>query len=228
MKFRDAPAASEHKAISGRKEIIMLLKKMQVGILGVNCYIIGDPEETFIIDPGGDADQICDYVDKQGYKVKYIILTHCHFDHVLGAKDVQTKTGAEIVACASEAENLANCAINMSSRFTRTPITLAADRLVSEGEKLTSGSDTFEVIETPGHTSGGMCLYCQNEKMLISGDTLFCESVGRSDFPTGDQNTLLSSINEKLFVLPDETRVYPGHEQETTIGHEKQFNPFIL
>ena len=99
--------------------------------------------------------------------------------------------------------------------------------MVSENDTLISGTFVYRVIETPGHTSGGMCLYCENERLLFSGDTLFCGSVGRSDFPTGDQNTLLHSIQTKLLTLPDNVRVYPGHEDDTTIGFEKANNPYL-
>lgn len=205
----------------------MILKKINVGVMGVNCYITGDKDEVFVIDPGGSADEICVVLKKHGLKAKYIILTHCHFDHILAANEVKKQTGAQIVVCSKEAENLADSNVNMTSRFTRTPISLSADRLVSENDTLISGTFVYRVIETPGHTSGGMCLYCENEKLLFSGDTLFCGSVGRSDFPTGDQNTLLHSIQTKLLTLPDDVRVYPGHEDDTTIGFEKANNPYL-
>lgn len=205
----------------------MILKKINVGVMGVNCYITGDKDEVFAIDPGGSADEICVVLKKHGLKAKYIILTHCHFDHILAANEVKKQTGAQIVVCSKEAENLADSNVNMTSRFTRTPISLSADRLVSENDTLISGTFVYRVIETPGHTSGGMCLYCENEKLLFSGDTLFCGSVGRSDFPTGDQNTLLHSIQTKLLTLPDDVRVYPGHEDDTTIGFEKANNPYL-
>lgn len=205
----------------------MIFEKIHAGIMGVNCYITGDKDEVFVIDPGGSADEICSDLKKHGLKAKYIILTHCHFDHILAANEVKKQTGAQIVVCSKEAENLADSSVNMTNRFTRTPISLSADRLVSENDTLISGAFVFRVIETPGHTSGGMCLYCENERLLFSGDTLFCGSVGRSDFPTGDQNTLLHSIQTKLLTLPDNVRVYPGHEDDTTIGFEKANNPYL-
>lgn len=205
----------------------MIFKKINVGVMGVNCYITGDKDEVFVIDPGGSADEICAVLKKHGLKAKYIILTHCHFDHILAANEVKKQTGAQIVVCSKEAENLADSNVNMTSRFTRSPTSLSADRLVSENDTLISGTFVYRVIETPGHTSGGMCLYCENEKLLFSGDTLFCGSVGRSDFPTGDQNTLLHSIQTKLLTLPDDVRVYPGHEDDTTIGFEKANNPYL-
>lgn len=205
----------------------MIFEKIHVGIMGVNCYITGDKDEVFVIDPGGSADEICAVLKKHGLNAKYIILTHCHFDHILAANEVKKQTGAQIVVCSKEAENLADSNVNMTSRFTRSPTSLSADRLVSENDTLISGAFVFRVIETPGHTSGGMCLYCENEKLLFSGDTLFRGSVGRSDFPTGDQNTLLHSIQTKLLTLPDNVRVYPGHEDDTTIGFEKANNPYL-
>ena len=205
----------------------MLFQKLTVGVMGVNCYILGEPTECMVVDPGGNAEKICAYVEKQGLTVKYIVLTHCHFDHILAVYEVQAKTGATLVACSKERDNLADSSINMTGRFSREPINLQPDLFVSEGDTLTSGEYTFRVIETPGHTSGSMCLYCEQEKLLLSGDTLFAESVGRADLPTGDGKTLIASIETKLFTLPDDTQVFPGHESETTIGHEKKYNPFL-
>lgn len=205
----------------------MLFQKLTVGVMRVNCYILGEPTECMIVDPGGNAEKICAYLTEQGLTVKYIILTHCHFDHILATEAVIAKTGAKLVACSKERENLVNSSINMTGRYSRVPINLQADLFVSEGDTLTSGEYTFRVIETPGHTSGSMCLYCETEKVLLSGDTLFAESVGRADLPTGDGETLIASIRTKLFPLPDDTQVFPGHESETTIGHEKKYNPFL-
>ena len=204
----------------------MLMKKISVGAMGVNCYIVGAKNESIIIDPGDDADAICSYVEAEGLTVKYILLTHCHFDHILAAQDVKKKTNGLIVACLAEKNNLNNSSINMTGRFTRTPLTLEADIYVSEGDTLTSEEYTFAVLETPGHSSGSMCIYCASEKILFSGDTLFRCSIGRSDFPTGDYNSLISSIKTKLYTLPKSTRVYPGHETETTIEYEITHNPF--
>ena len=205
----------------------MIFKKIHVGIMGVNCYILGDKNEVFIIDPGGDADEICSVLNENGCTAKYIVLTHCHFDHILAANEVKKQTGAKIVICINEAENLADSSVNMTDRFTRTPISIKADILVSENDTLTSGEFVFRVIETPGHTSGGICLYCPEKKILFSGDTLFRSSIGRSDFPTGNQDTLIKSIQTKLLTLPEDVRVYPGHEDDTTIALEKTNNPYL-
>lgn len=205
----------------------MLFQALPVGVMGVNCYILGDPTECMVVDPGGNAEKICAYIEEQGLKVKYIVLTHCHFDHILATCEVQEKTGATLVACSKEKQNLKDSDINMTGRFSRTPINLEPDLLVSEGDMLNSGEYAFRVIETPGHTSGSMCLYCEQEKLLLSGDTLFAESVGRADLPTGNGETLIFSIQTKLFTLPDDTHVFPGHGSKTSIGHEKKYNPFL-
>lgn len=205
----------------------MILEKIKVGIMGVNCYIAGSKEDIFIIDPGGNADEICNYLNEHELSAKYIVLTHCHFDHILAADEVKKRTGAKIVACKKEAKNLIDSDVNMTKRFTRTPLSQSADVFVSEHDMLIAGTQSFRVIETPGHTSGGICLYCNEEKLLFSGDTLFCGSIGRSDFPTGNQSALIHSIKTKLLTLPEDVRVYPGHEADTTIGFEKLNNPYI-
>lgn len=205
----------------------MILEKIRVGIMGVNCYLVGDKDEIFIIDPGSDASKIYAHIQQSGYTVKYIILTHCHFDHILAVEELKEKTGAQVVFCASEKENFADASVNFTDRYARKPVSLCAELLVADGDILSSGNFQFRIIETPGHTSGGMCLYNESEKTLFSGDTLFCGSVGRCDLPTGNHKTLIESIQEKLMVLPDDVHVYPGHEQETTIGLERVNNPFI-
>lgn len=205
----------------------MILEKIRVGIMGVNCYLVGDKDEIFIIDPGSDASKIYAHIQQSGYTVKYIILTHCHFDHILAVEELKEKTGAQVVFCASEKENFADASVNFTDRYARKPVSLCAELLVTDGDILSSGNFQFRIIETPGHTSGGMCLYNESEKTLFSGDTLFCGSVGRCDLPTGNHKTLIESIQEKLMVLPDDVHVYPGHEQETTIGLERVNNPFI-
>ncbi len=205
----------------------MVFKCIPVGRLRVNCYILGDKDALLIVDPGGDADEICGFLKANGYTAKYILLTHCHFDHILAANEVKLKTGAKIVASSKESDNLKNPSVNLTDRFTRVPVTITPDITLKEGDILSSGLFTFQIIETPGHTNGGISIYSESEKILLSGDTLFCQSIGRSDFPTGSLDELLHSIKTKLFVLPDDVRVLPGHDIETTIGHEKKHNPFI-
>jgi len=206
----------------------MIFEKIKVGCMGVNCYIVGAKDELFLIDPGDHAEQICEVIDKNNYRVKYIILTHCHFDHILAANKVKHLTGAKIVVGLKEAENIANNTVNMTERFSKLPFSLTPDCFVTEQDVLHSGEYTFTVLETPGHTSGSICLYCSEKNILFSGDTLFRCSIGRSDFPTGNQTVLLNSIKKKLLTLPGNTLVYPGHDADTTIEFEKNNNPYIM
>ena len=217
-----------HKSFVEREAITaMIFEKLNVGHMGVNCYIVGDCDEVFVIDPGGHPERICNHIKQNNYCVKYIILTHCHFDHILAAEKVKIATGAKLIVGQNEAENLADNTVNMTARFVKTPFALTPDLYVTEGDILYSGKYAFTVIETPGHTSGSICLYCPKENILFSGDTLFRSSVGRSDFPTGNQKDLINSIQEKLFTLPEDTIVYPGHDSETSIEFEKNHNPYI-
>ncbi len=206
----------------------MINIKKTVGLMGVNCYILGDTDEVFVVDPGSNAKDILKTIEESNLKIKYVILTHCHFDHILAVEELLSLTDAKLVACLSEKENLLRSDINYTDRYSRKPLEISADIYVNDGDIIRSGDYEFEVIETPGHTSGSMCLYCNEEKLLISGDTLFHLSVGRCDLATGDEATLLKSIKSKLFVLPDEVYVLPGHGDNTTIGFEKTNNPFIF
>ena len=201
--------------------------KQPVGIMGVNCYILGDKSEAIIVDPGSDADKIIKILDDNEIKAKYIALTHCHFDHILAVEKLIEKLGVKLIACQSEKENLSDASVNYTDRYSRKPVSLIADVYVKDGDIIKSGEFEFKVIETPGHTSGGMCLYCKGENLLISGDTLFYSSVGRCDLATGNEKTLVKSIKEKIFILPDDTVVLPGHGENTSIGFERVNNPFI-
>ncbi len=205
----------------------MLLEKLSVGVMGVNCYITGDKDEAIVIDPGANSEKICAFLKQNDIKVKYVVLTHCHFDHITAAEDVLEFTGAELVSCKNEAENLLNENVNMTGRFSKNVFKREADLYVSEGDVIKSGDVSFKVIETPGHTSGGMCLYSEDEDVVFTGDTLFCQSIGRSDFPSGNFNDLMLSIKNKLLKLPPKTRVLPGHDMETTIENEIKNNPYL-
>ena len=205
----------------------MIIIKETVGIMGVNCYIIGDKSEAIIIDPGSDAEKIIKILEDNEIKAKYVLLTHCHFDHILAVEKVLKETGVKLVACQLEKENLLSSDINYTSKYSRKPVELSADIYLKQGDTIKSGKYEFTVLETPGHTSGSMCLYCEKEKVLLSGDTLFYTSVGRCDLATGNEKELIKSIKEKLFTLPDDTIVLPGHGENTTIGFEKMNNPFV-
>lgn len=205
----------------------MILDTLVVGIMKVNCYIAGDKDAVIIIDPGSSAEKILSHIKEHQYTVKYIVLTHCHFDHILAVNKLKEETGAKIVICSHEKDNLEDASINMTNQFSRKPVCIQTDLCVEEGDSIHSGPYAFDVLETPGHTSGGMCLYCKDENILFSGDTLFCCSIGRTDLPTGDLDALLKSVQEKLFVLSDDVKVYPGHEDATSIGFEKKNNPYF-
>lgn len=206
----------------------MINIKKTVGIMGVNCYVSGDKNEAIIIDPGNDAEGILKVLQENNIQAKYIVLTHCHFDHILAVEKLRNESGVKLIACHAEKENLLDPSINYTDRYSRKPVSLSCDTYVHENDIIKSGEHEFLVIETPGHTSGSMCLYCKSENILISGDTLFFESVGRCDLATGNEKQLTASIKEKLFSLPDDTKVLPGHGENTTIAHEKENNPYIF
>jgi glyoxylase-like metal-dependent hydrolase (beta-lactamase superfamily II) len=199
------------------------------GSIGTNCYMLlsEDEKEAAIIDP---ADFIADYADKivaLGAELKYIILTHGHGDHTGGVPEFKKRfPGAKLAAGRHEEELLRNSSINFSSEILGGKLNLTPDILLKDGDELTLGDLTLRIIETPGHTVGGISILVNNE-ILFSGDTLFHASIGRTDLPTGDYDTLIRSIREKLFTLADDVRVLPGHMGETTIGFEKRNNPFL-
>lgn len=213
--------------------------RMVLGMCQTNCYFVyksGSPE-AIVIDPADNGDKIASALKRNGFEVAGILLTHGHFDHILGCEELKREAtedalarGAEAVkvyACEAEKEMLSNAGINLSKQM-HTPCTLEADVYVEDGDEITIAGMTCKVITTPGHTPGGCCYYFEDAGILISGDTLFQESVGRTDFPKGSMSALVRSVKEKLFLLPDETQVYPGHGDSTSIGHEKKYNPFCV
>lgn len=205
----------------------MKIIAMQVGNLGTNCYIVYSEKtkEAMIIDPGGDAGRILASIGNAGLHVKYIVNTHGHADHVLANMKIKEATGAELLVHKEDAGMLTNPQLNLSTFIGGGAVCGPADKVLTDGDTLDIGELTFAVLHTPGHTPGGISLYC--EGFLFSGDTLFAESVGRSDFPGGSHRQLVESIRQKLMVLDDQVKVYPGHGPETTIGWERRMNPFI-
>lgn len=228
------------RALQPEGHPVVIIEALVVGLLQTNCYVIGDEEarEGAIIDPGGDVERILNTVDRLGaslhanLRVKYVINTHAHFDHILGnSRVIQSLSGLqkaspELVVHSQAAPLLAADGGARWFGFASTP-SPRPDRLVSDGDVLPLGELSLQILHTPGHSPGSISLYCATAKALFAGDVLFQQGVGRSDLPGGDWATLINSIRNRLFALPDDTKVYPGHGPLTTIGLEKRNNPFV-
>lgn len=202
---------------------------LPVGLLQCNCSIFGDEQtrEAIVIDPGGEIDKITEVLDQHRLRVKAIVITHAHIDHVAGAHKLRALTNAPVYLNQRD-KDLLN-ALDMQARWLgietpeRTPVDSAAD----DGTVLRLGSADFNVLHTPGHTQGSLCIWIPEENKLIAGDTLFRDSIGRTDLPGGNARQILSSIKTRLFDLPDTATVIPGHGPSTTLGREKERNPFL-
>lgn len=208
----------------------MIVQQLIVGGMGVCCYILGceEAKEAAVIDPGGNEDTILAEVKKLGLELKYIIATHGHADHVCCNRILKEKTGAEIIMHEDDDEFFAKDSVIKFFSVLGLEHSPRADKTVQEGDTIFVGNEKLSVIHTPGHTPGGMCLY--NKPNLFTGDTLFAGGIGRTDFPGGSHQQLMDSINDKLFILPNETIVWPGHGyggSSSTIGEEKQGNPYL-
>lgn len=207
----------------------MRITNLPSGALQANTYLAVDEKtnEGFIVDPGGYNKVLTNEVRDNDVKIKYIILTHGHSDHICGVNEHKAEfPDAKIVAYKDEEAMLENPNLNQSPGF-GVPYSTKADILVSDGDELKVGDVTLKFIHTPGHTEGGMCIYVKEAKALFSGDTLFRQSIGRTDFPGGSYKEIMDSIRKKLFLLPDDTNVFPGHMGTTSIGFEKENNPFV-
>jgi len=205
----------------------LIIKKLEVGPIMANCFILGcdSTKEAVVIDPGDDADRILMELAKSELKVKYLINTHGHFDHVGANKKMKEVTGAQL-AIHPDDEPMLNELSHSASMFgLSADNSPPADILLKDGDEISFGDITLKVIHTPGHSKGGVCLYTKGH--LFSGDTLFAGSIGRTDLPGGDYDTLISSIKQKLLAFDDDTIVYTGHGPETNIGNEKRSNPFL-
>lgn len=199
-----------------------------LGDMGTNCYIMvnHDTDECVVFDPGAEPEVLKEIFDNPQFQLRGIFLTHGHFDHIGAVKTLRDAYHVPVYASRQEQEEvLIKVNVNLTGSF-GLPYIIEADELLRDGEVVEIIGTKIQCLLTPGHTSGGMSYYCEELASVIVGDTLFHESVGRTDFPTGSASTLIKSVREKLFTLPDETRVFPGHMSDTTIGWEKKYNPF--
>ncbi|HET7891881.1 MAG TPA: MBL fold metallo-hydrolase [Candidatus Sulfotelmatobacter sp.] len=208
----------------------MIHEIIPVGPLQCNCSIIGDEStrEAMVIDPGDDIQNVLGLLRKHNLLVKQIIITHAHIDHVGGAMKLRAATGAPILLNQNDYDLLKMLDIQAAWIGVPTPGNVEIDHSLSPGETVTAGSLTASVLHTPGHTQGSICLYFPAEQKLIAGDTLFAGSIGRTDLPGGSMQKILQSLHNTVLALPDETVVVPGHGPLTTIGEERETNPFLV
>lgn len=206
----------------------MRIEKFSVGILGTNCYLVINEEtkEMVIIDPGGYSKKLAEYIKEEELKPAAVLLTHGHFDHIMGIDGILSDYQVPVYVHEDDADAMTDARLNQSKTYTK-GYTFQDALYLKDKEHLEFAGFDFEVIHTPGHTKGGCCYYIPSEHVLFSGDTLFQNSVGRTDFENSSPLDLVKSIRERLFVLPDDTHVYPGHSGETMIGHEKSHNPYV-
>lgn len=202
---------------------------LPVGLLQCNCSIFGDEQtrEAIVIDPGEEIDRITEVLEHHQLKVKAIFITHAHIDHVAGAHKLRALTGGAVYMNGRDMELLDALDVQAKWLGVATPPRTEVDVAAGDGTLLRLGPAEFHVLHTPGHTQGSLSLWIPEENKLIAGDTLFRDSIGRTDLPGGNTRQILSSIKTRLFELPDDTVVFPGHGPETTIGREKAQNPFL-
>jgi len=208
----------------------MIHEILPVGPLQCNCSIIGDESsrEAMVIDPGDDIEDILTVIRARGLQIKQIVITHAHIDHVGGAMKLRAATGAPILLNQNDYALLKMLDVQATWLGMATPGKVEIDRSIAAGDTVSAGAHTASVLHTPGHTEGSICLYFAPEKKLIAGDTLFAGSIGRTDLPGGSTQKIMRSLHETVLALPDETVVVPGHGSLTTIGEERQSNPFLV
>jgi len=207
----------------------MLHLILPVGPLQCNCSIVGDEAShgAMVIDPGDDIDRIVELLKKHALTVKQIVITHAHIDHVGGAMKLKKLTGAPILLNQNDQALLKMLDVQAAWIGMRAPENVKIDQSVTSGDRVQAGALDAQVIHTPGHTEGSICLYFEAEQKLIAGDTLFAGSIGRTDLPGGSYEKIMNSLHEQVLALPDDTIVIPGHGESTTIGQEREVNPFL-
>lgn len=208
----------------------MVINVLTVGMIQTNCYVVHqeDSDQCVVIDPGDEAQKIADYLRRKELSCKGILLTHGHFDHITGVAELVAMTGAKTYAYEEEKDLMADPGMNGSANFSfGKEVAIEPEVLLRDKQILEIAGLRFQIIHTPGHTKGGCCFYSEEDKALFCGDTLFMESIGRTDFPTGNGRQLVDSVRNKLFVLPGDVTAYPGHGPETTIDYEQANNMFV-
>ena len=203
----------------------MIIKCLPTGMFESNCYIVGDNGEGVIIDAGVKAKYVSKLAESEGFKIKYIVLTHSHIDHICCVDELRERLGAKVAIHESEAAALTDSHLNGSALFGMGRTFKKADLLLKDGDILEAGGLKYEIIHTPGHSAGGISIKVGNN--IFTGDTLFKRSIGRTDLPGGNHRNLLDSLKNKLMKFSDEITAYPGHGPKTSLGYERKNNPFV-
>lgn len=205
----------------------MIIEKLSSGVYGANCYIIASEstKDGIIIDPADNTKGLMELIEKKNLNIRYIILTHGHGDHIGGIRELKESTNSEILIHKEDKEMLENKDLNLSSQMPMVMVEIKPDRVLEDGEIIDFGDIKAEIIHTPGHTKG--CISIKIDNNIFTGDTLFKGSIGRTDLYGGSYDNIIASIKDKLMTYDDEIKVYPGHGPMSTIGYERNTNPFL-